>query len=218
MNKLLVTLIFIFSQFTLAETTNPKKQIEKQAEKFGGGFFVEPYIGIDLGLIDASTTASITPVGSYSYSANGLALGTRGGYTLSNQVFFALDLQFTVGGQIQVTAQPAGSSKPNDNFSRTMLDLQAGWKPLDWFQFWGGYLVMNDLTDQASAGNKVFHGDGYRLGAGWVFSKNMTFGFSYDILSYKKIDASGASYSLSNDYTKFNTQVFHFNCSFPFQF
>lgn len=198
---------------TEAPLAKPKKQAEKQ-----GGFFVEPYVGLDLGLIDATTTSAVPPVGNYSYSANGLALGTRGGYVLANDIFFAGDLQFTVGGQIQATSQPSGSSKPSDSFYKTLLDLQAGWKPLSWFQFWGGYVLLNDLTDQAGSGNKVFHGDGFRLGAGWVVSKHITIGFNYDILTYKKIDASNNNYSINNDYSKFNTQNFHFNCSFPFQF
>jgi len=183
-----------------------------------GAWFVEPYVGVELATIDATTTAAYPPAGNYSFSANALALGTRGGYNLSNDIFFAADLQFTVGGQIQPQSQPAGANKPSDNFYKIMLGAQAGWKPWESFQFWGGYFLMNDLTDQGSSGNRVFHGDGFRLGVGWVFSKHITFGFNYDILTYKKVDASGTSYNLSNDYSKFNPQIFHFNCSFPFFF
>jgi hypothetical protein len=200
MKQLVFAACFFLSSFSMAQ------------------WLVEPYAGLDLGLIDASCkgTGNCSPAGSYTYSPNGLALGTRGGYIFGGSFFAALDLQFTMAGQINVASQPVGANKPNDNFYKIMMDLQGGWQASDKFKLWGGLILLNNLVDQGNGGNKTFSGDGFRLGGGFLITPNLMISFNYDIQTFKKVDYNGANYDIGNDYSKFNAQVFHFNVSFPF--
>jgi hypothetical protein len=199
--KLLVSItILVTSSFALAQ------------------WFVEPYVGLDIGVIDATCkgTGNCSPAGNYTYGPSGLALGTRGGYSLGS-FFFGMDFQATMAGQITIQSQPVGANKPNDNFYKLMLDLQGGWGT-EKFKFWGGLILLNNLVDQGSAGNKTFGGDGFRIGAGINVTPNFMVNFNYDYQNFKKVDFNGANYDIGNDYSKFNSQVFHFNVSFPFTF
>jgi hypothetical protein len=150
------------------------------------GILLEPYVGYGL---FGSFSRSGTDLGSY----NGFGFGGRGGITILDTLFGAVDFSsFPSLGVDTTTSSVLGGGTAN-----TKLGLVAGVNiPILPFRFWVGYNFLDKMNNTYSGQENSLSGHSFKLGAGFKLIPLVSLNAEYIITNYNDLSAAGTSIPL----------------------
>lgn len=166
------------TEITRDEPVVLKSENEVQAEKKGGGLYVEP--GITYGNLDTNINWP-TPFSSSTGQVRGLGLMGRVGFHANEAIFVALDGRYV---------------KPTFTDSSTNVDANASiydygptvgiQLPYKGMRLWGQYVMGGQMDSEASNGfdYKFDQSTGYRIGAGFHVA-SVSLNLEYQDLGYR---------------------------------
>lgn len=165
--------------FTVCVSASPKIVVAADGSNSRGGLFIEPALTFERG--DTAVNYP-SPLTSSSGRADGLGIGARIGFHLSEVLFMGFDGRY---------------SMPQFKDSSVQYDAKAvatNWGPVIGLQMpdlgirvWGSYILAGELNPEASGGFdvKFQNAKGYRAGVGFRVA-SLSINLEYQDLKYDK--------------------------------
>lgn len=186
------------------------------ASRASAGLLLEPYVGYQTLLFDATFGDAVGPFTGQGLKVDGsgLGFGIRAGYGLAN-IFFALDYS-SVNLKGTIKEQPAGGNLTASDLTLTALGLTAG-ASLGIVRPYLGYI----LDNQSKSSTSTTYGTSIKIGVGFSLMPKLTLNAEYYTANFTKSRSSSgveSTFGQTETFKTFKASGFGLNLSAPFEF